>query len=376
MLRLSQPDTTFLGKADRPMIRPTEHGSLPSPPTRRPRRASRLPRRRSAAGCALTLVGVLAGAASAQPGVRGDRSADFDSMSRSMAQLEAMSRFQTFGGIKCVTRPSRDAVLGFSLPTTLKEIAVRGGERVTEGQLLVRGDDEEDLALLETQRIRAETDLPVERAVGQAELAAVEWERAQEAFSKSGINQLEYDRARLAASTAQIDVGIAKNTLAQDRAQVVRFEARVRRLRLTAPFDGIVDNVLVDVGQSVSEADSVVRVVNIDPLWIDVPAPTSQTIQLGLQVGGEAWVAMDLPGEARVFPARIVEVSPVADAASGTRRVRVEMPNPDEIVAGVTSYVRFTEPTTEWKERLAVSMAEPRPGARPPTAGPEEETQR
>lgn len=281
------------------------------------------------------------------------------------ADLEAMSRFESFNGIKCVTRPSRDSVLGFSLPTTLREIAVRGGERVVEGQLLVRGDDEEDLALTETQRIRAETDLPVQRAVGQAELAAVEWDRAQEAFTRKGISQLEYDRARLAKDTAAIDVGIAKNTLAQDRAQVVRFEARVRRLRLEAPFDGIVDNVLVDVGQSVSEADSVVRVVNIDPLWIDVPAPTSMTIQLGLAPGDDAWIAMDLPGEDRVFAARIIEVSPVADAASGTRRVRVEVPNPDEIVAGVTSYVRFTEPPTPWMDRVTVSLAET---ANPPTA--------
>lgn len=256
------------------------------------------------------------------------------------------SPFERFGGIKAVTRPSRDAVLGFSLPTQITEVGVVGGQRVSRGDLLVRGDDEEDIALLETQRIRADTDLPVQRAVGQSELADVEWERAQEAFSRTGISQLEYDRARLAADTAKIDVGIAKNTLAQDRAQVVRFEARVRRLRLQAPFDGIVEQVLVDVGQSVSEAEQVVRVVNIDPLWIDVATPTKRTLELGIETGAPAWVAMDLPGDLRVFEGRVVEVSPVADAASGTRRIRVEVANPEQIVAGVTAFVRFTPPET------------------------------
>ncbi|MEL7473060.1 MAG: efflux RND transporter periplasmic adaptor subunit [Planctomycetota bacterium] len=272
------------------------------------------------------------------------------------ADLDAMTRFQSFDGIKCVTRPSRDSVLGFSLPTQIAEVAVAGGERVTQGQLLIRGDDEEDIALLETQRIRADTDLPVQRAVKQAALAETEWQSAQTAFQRGGMNQLEYDRARLAAETTQIDVGIAKNTLAQDRAQIVRFEARVRRLRLVAPFDGVVDNVVVDVGQSVSESDQVVRVVNIDPLWIDVPTPTAQTIELELAKGDAAWIAMDLPGEPRVVAGTIVEVSPVADAASGTRRIRVEAPNPEQIVAGVTAYVRFTEPTEAWRARIAARV--------------------
>ena len=250
-----------------------------------------------------------------------------------------------FGGHKAVTRPSKDAIMGFSLPTSVIAVPVVGGQVVREGDLLLRGDDVEDLALLEAQRIRAREDLPVQRAVEQAELAKVEFAKAEQAFAADGINEIELDRARLAASTAAIDVRIAKNNFEQEQAAVERFEARVQKFRVHAPFDGIVDTVVVELGQSIGDSEPAIRVVQIDPLWIDVPAPTASTMTLSLEPGSPAWVLMNLPGEAVIREARVIEVSPTADAASATRRVRVELPNPELLVAGIGCWVSFAEPS-------------------------------
>jgi multidrug efflux pump subunit AcrA (membrane-fusion protein) len=67
-----------------------------------------------------------------------------------------------------------------------------------------------------------------------------------------------------------------------------------------------------------------------------------------------------------------VYVSPVADSVSQTRRVRVEIDNPEGWPAGTQARVRFTEPTGEWKSRVpaggsatpggGVSAAEPAAG--------------
>ena len=81
------------------------------------------------------------------------------------------SIIQAFGGTKAVTRPSRDAVMGFSLPTQVMEVVARGGQEVTTGELLLRGDDAEDMALLTLQRVRAESDLAVQGAQKRMELA-------------------------------------------------------------------------------------------------------------------------------------------------------------------------------------------------------------
>lgn len=255
---------------------------------------------------------------------------------------------RAFEGHKAVTRPSKDAVMGFSLPTAVREVLVAGGQRVAKGDLLLRGDDVEDVALLEAQKIRAREDLPVQRAVKQAELAEAEYAKALEAHDAGGISEIELDRARLAAATARIDVDIARNNFEQEVAAVDRFQARVDKFRIVAPFDGYVDIVAAELGQSIGDSEPAVRIVQVDPLWIDVPVPTGRTIALDLVSGSPAWVLMDQPGPARVHEARVVEVAPTADAASGTRRVRVEVPNPERLVAGLTCWVRFEPPSEGW----------------------------
>ncbi|MDX9910407.1 MAG: efflux RND transporter periplasmic adaptor subunit [Phycisphaerales bacterium] len=253
-----------------------------------------------------------------------------------------------FGGTKAVTRPSRDSIMGFSASTTIIEILAQGGQAVRAGDLLMRGDDREEAALLRIQELRAGSEETVARAREQHELAKLEFDKMQDSHDRGGASEQELDRARVAAAISGLDVTIAEQTLEQERIQVDRIRARLERLQLRAPFDGQVDMVIVDVGQSVREGDKAVRVVDVDPLWIDVPADTGETITRGLKPGDQAWVLLDLPeiesGPARMRTGKIIEVSPVADAASATRRVRVEIMNPDGIVAGVTAWVRFDEP--------------------------------
>lgn len=265
---------------------------------------------------------------------------------------------ESFGGEKAFTRPSQDAVMGFAAPTTVREILVKGGDVVKEGQLLVRGDDAEEVALLEAQKERAASSLPVDRAARAVELQRFEYDRLLELETSGGGTAQELERARLSLAAAEIDFETAKFNQDQERAQVARVEARVDRYRIRAPFDGEVDTVFSDLGQSVAESDQVLRVVDIDPLEIDVAVPTQVTLpdpstgRAGVGVGQRAWVVMELPGEARVFTGTVTEVSQVADARSNTRRVRVEVPNPERIVAGLTAYVRFTEPEGAWRERV------------------------
>lgn len=261
-----------------------------------------------------------------------------------------------FAGVKAVTRPSRDAIMGFALPTEVREILVRGGESVRKGQLLVRGDDTEPVAGLELQRLTAASDFEVQKAEKVAEMTALTFARTEQARSGGGANQQELDRDRLARDAAKIDVEFERLRHAQQQIRVRQFEAAVDRLRLTAPFDGQVDQVMVDVGQIVRETEKILRIVQIDPVWIDVAAPTDTTVTHALKPGSKAWALVELGTRLVLLDAKVVEVSPVSDAASRTRRVRVELANPagpDQLVPGEPAWVRFTPPTDDWKTRAA-----------------------
>ncbi len=262
----------------------------------------------------------------------------------------------SFSSIKAVTRPSRDAVMGFTVPTKITAILQRGGAEVTKGQTIVQGDDAEDMALLKLQHLRIKTDLPVQRAKKQSELAETEYKIQQEVRKGGGSSDQQLERARLSSEVSVIDVLKAESEQEQEVIQVDRLTARVDKFRIVAPFDGIIDNIVLDVGQSASENDKVVRIVNVDHLWIDAPAPTQDPITLNLKVGDPAWVLIDVAGAPVVREAKVIEAAPTADPASRTRRVRVEVANPkgpDRLLAGEPAYVRFTPPSEDFINRAA-----------------------
>ncbi|MCC6677128.1 MAG: efflux RND transporter periplasmic adaptor subunit [Phycisphaerales bacterium] len=272
------------------------------------------------------------------------------SAARSEAELDSLVR--GFGGDKSVTRPGREAIMGFSTPTTIKEIAVKGGQRVKKGDLLVRGDDGEQVAIWKYTKLQAETDLPVQKALKTKELAELEWTKHQEMQKSGAGSPQEYDRARLTYESAVIDLDTAKLQQEQQVSALERADSLVERFRLRAPFDGVVDIVLYDEGHNVNEQDKVVKVVDVGVLWMDVPVPTQQTVQLGSKVGDPAWVLTEVPGGVRILSGKVIEVAPTGDSASRTRRVRVEISNADgSVIAGEPAWVRLSEPTAEWKAR-------------------------
>lgn len=297
---------------------------------------------------------VAVGLVMAQGGAPADGAAKATDAARAVAE---------FGGYRSYTKPSRDATLGFSLPTRVLEVNVKGGQEVKQGDLLLRGDDREDEALLKLQKFRAETELPERRAKATMDLAQLEFKRLLEVAEKGSGSPQEIDRARLNAETATADYQLAIHNQVQEAMSVPRLEARVSNFRLAAPFDGQVDEVKVDVGQTVGDSEKVIRVVNVDPLWIDVPASMSDSVTLELKVGAPAWVLLDIAGRPRLTEGRVVEVSPVADFSSNSRRIRVEVGNPPgatRVVAGGAAYVRFQKPTDELRTRLSADAGERR----------------
>jgi RND family efflux transporter MFP subunit len=268
------------------------------------------------------------------------------------SQSQAANVGDTFG-VKTIARPSNDATMGFSFPTEIAEIVVRGGQRVRKGDVLIRGRDEELRAQRDLQQVAAETDLPVQRAHAALEQARVEYE-AQEAVrqkNRASAN-IEVERARTMFVLRKVEFELAQIEQKQQMLQLRFRQAQLDRLQMLAPFDGVVDMVACEVGEVRRDGEPVIRVVATDLLWMDVHAPAFETIELQLKNGDAAWVMMDLPGEPRIFQGKVVEVGPEVDSSSRTRRIRVELPNPYQWPTGLNAWVRFTPPDEKWMARL------------------------
>lgn len=249
-----------------------------------------------------------------------------------------------------VLRPSRDSIMGFQQPTKIAEIASRGGQEVKRGQLLVRGDDEEEVQMERMQKVRAESTAPVEGA--RAEMAQFEHEAEmqRQALKNGGSSPPEVKRAELQATVKRYAFENTVLTQTQEVMQYERMKTRVSKFRIEAPFDGIVDVVMGDVGQAVAENEKIVRVVNIDLLWIDVGAKMSDPRTLTLKEGDAAWALLDMAGTPVLRRGKVIEAAPTADMGSRSRRIRVEIANPkgpERVIAGGPAWVRFTEPDAE-----------------------------
>ena len=141
----------------------------------------------------------------------------------------------------------REVMLAAEEGGTVAAVPADKGDTVRRGQALVRLEDD----LLRAQRDEAEA---------QAALDADQWGRRKRLYEVDGIGtEEEYVEARLGAD--------------QSKARLDLIEARLRRAVVRAPFDGVIDLRLVEVGSVVAPGQPVARILDLQPLTVTAGVP-------------------------------------------------------------------------------------------------------
>ncbi len=256
-----------------------------------------------------------------------------------LAGLSSPAGAQDVGAI---TRPSEDVTLSFVRPGRVAEILVKEGDVVKAGQLVARQDDDAERAQLAELKAQADDTVRVRAAEAQLAQKKVEYGKLQEAFEKKAVSKWDVERARLDVTIAELSLELAKFQHDQDRLKYEETRLEVERMKIVSPIDGRVEKIMVkageSAGQSADQKQDVIRIVKVDPLWIEAPVPIA--IARALKVGVAATVSFP-DGAAPDAAGRIVHVGAVADAASDTLNVRVELANPTGRMAGEHVTVRF-----------------------------------
>jgi membrane fusion protein (multidrug efflux system) len=188
------------------------------------------------------------------------------------------------------------AVRGVDVTTEVaglvREIAFRSGQEVKANQILVRLNDDTDVALLHS----------LEAA---AELAQTVYRR----------DQAQYDIKAIAK--AQLDADAAD--LKGKNAQVAGQAALVEKKTIRAPFAGRVGITTVNPGQYLNPGDAIVTLQAIDPIYADFTLPQQQLGQLAIDQS----VVVDTNAySGQTFVGKIQSISPKVDSA--TRNVQIE----------------------------------------------------
>lgn len=243
-------------------------------------------------------------------------------------------------GIEAVARPSDSRELAFVRPGRIAKVHVKEGDRVKANDPLIQQDSEAERAQVEQLKKQAADKTRI--AARQAQLTQSEEVLKELKIAQAGgaTSKLEVAKAALEVTIAQLSLKLAEFQQEQDESKHKEADIQVRRMLLKSPMAGTIEEILVKEGEASDSLQKVIRVIEIDPLEIQVPVPLQQVA--GLKTGVEARV--DFADErGKGVKGMITFVAAEADAASGTLRVTVRVPNPKRLPAGQTVWVHFAE---------------------------------
>jgi HlyD family secretion protein len=290
----------------------------------------------------------------------------------SAAPLTRGSIAQTFS-VTGTVDPKQSAALSSVVSGTILEVTAQVGERVQQGQLLVKIDDStlraqlsQDQAALESAKAKLAqseaNDTGTESSTSEAlvsarianDTAQATLHRDQILFKQGYVAQSDLDTATSDAAAAQsalrsaeiaaqnaglnpatstaavADIKNQQAAVDQAAANVSFVEAQIQQTNVSAPFDGVVTARNVDPGSLAAPGTALMQVAQLDPVFVDVGVPGSSLSFV--KVGTPATVTVS--GSSRVWHGTVKYFDLAAMPGSLTYQARIPIANADLTLRG------------------------------------------
>lgn len=225
-------------------------------------------------------------------------------------RLETFSReFRLDGVVEAVNKATVSAQTG----GTIEEIVVDVDDYVEQGADIVRLKDV-------TQQAQLKKALAGEKeAISNLSKAEDEYHRIKDIYAKKVVSKSQMDDATHALSAAKARLESARASLEEAREQL-------SYTRVKAPYSGIVTERHVEVGETVQPGAPLMTGVSLDTLRVNVDLP--QGFINKVRQFGKAYVYTDasIDGEINQVVVEKITIFPIADRASNTFKVRLDLP--------------------------------------------------
>ncbi|MEH6406827.1 MAG: efflux RND transporter periplasmic adaptor subunit [Leeuwenhoekiella sp.] len=184
----------------------------------------------------------------------------------------------------------------------LTRVYVKEGEHVRKGQLLAKIDDNG----MSSQLARQEA---------QTTLAKTTYDRQKRLWDQKIGSEIQYLEA--------------KTNYEASKAANDQLSSQVSKANITAPFSGVVDDIIADQGQVVTQGQSqVIRLVNLDDMYVDASIPESF---LGkVKQGGD--VIIELASLGKELKGTIRQVGNFVNPDNRTFTIKIAIPNADSAI--------------------------------------------
>ncbi len=187
-----------------------------------------------------------------------------------------------------------EALVVAKVSGVVKKIFLEEGDSVIAGEVLAKLNDEQ-------------YSLELEQAKSILDKLSSEFDRNQSLFKNKIVSQETYEKTKSEYNTQKAAHDIAK--------------LRLNYTEIRSPISGIVSQRLIKVGNMVKEDQPTFQITDFDPLLAVLHVPEKEMNKL--QVGFPASLKADAILDAE-FNGKILRISPIVDAGTGTFKVTVE----------------------------------------------------
>ena len=263
--------------------------------------------------------------------------------------------------LDCLVQPGEVVTISAPVEGVVDHIPVERGTPVQKGTVLAVLESSAERAAVAVAKAKAEQMSVLESSQVRVDFGVRRFQRTDEMFKRNLIPLKDLDEAETAKILAELSVKEAKEasrvaTLEHDRARTL---LDLRTIR--SPVAGVVMERLRSPGELTDRERPLLKIAQLDPLRVDVVVPLSLYGRIAVRQPVEVTPEPPLNRPRRAV---VTAVGPVADAASGTFGVRLEMPNGDHAVpGGLKCQARFLP-----FPRPAATPAPRAPAARPSAA--------
>ena len=245
----------------------------------------------------------------------------------------------TFAGdLACVMKPYMEVSLGPPVEGIIHTVHVDRGDWITKGQVLVTLEASVEDATVALTKAKAEADATIKSTQAKMAFSARKLERALDLYKSNSIAQHDLDEAQTEKILAEMAHLEAVENKRVAELEWLRATASLNLHSIHSPLTGVVVERLLSPGE-LARQTPILKLAQINPLRVEVYAPLSW---LGkLKTGMKADVRPEGSGHT-TYSAKVTIVNRVVDSASGTFGVRLEMPNPNNLLpSGLACTVDF-----------------------------------
>ena len=224
--------------------------------------------------------------------------------------LQSLAReFRLDGVVEAINRATVSAQTGGSIQQMLVDV----DDYVEKGEVILQLKDVSQQAQLKKAQAGEK------EAISNLAKAEDEFERIKGIYAKKVVSKSQMDDATHALSADKARLESARASLEEAREQL-------SYTRVKAPYSGIVIERHVEAGETVQPGTKLMTGVSLDKLRVNVDVP--QSLINKIRQFGKAFVYTDaeLNGEQHQVVVEKITIFPIADHASNTFKVRLDLP--------------------------------------------------